>query len=108
MRIAVDLSIFVKDVKSVGSISGFLELEAFPSKGDVVSFLFPLDTQAAPCTVRDCNLLLEVERVTFTPLPSAIGGVSLSLEDLILQSDQDALAVVKYLESGFNLFFDES
>jgi hypothetical protein len=108
MKIAVDLSVFVKDVKSVGRVSGFLELEGIPSQGDTVSFLLPLDMQAPPCTVRDCNLLLEVERVTFTPLPSAIGGVSLSLEDLILQSDQDALMVVKYLESSFNLFFEES
>ncbi len=108
MKIAVDLSVFVKDVKSVGRVSGFLELEGLPSRGDTVSFFLPLDIQVPPCTVRDCNLLLEVERVIFTPLPNAIGGVSLSLEDLVLQSDKDALAVVKYLESGFNLFFEDS
>ncbi len=102
-RVYVDLSLLTPS-SSAGVISGYLDLAHVPSEGDTVAFDKPI------CPVRPLGIVgfpssLVVEHV----LPPVAGTteVLLSLADVILASQADALEVAEYLQQGFGLYFDE-
>jgi hypothetical protein len=106
MKIYIDISIFT-DILAVGNVKGTIEVEAIPRIGDSISFLFPINKNVMPCSIKSFNSQIKVENVIFNPLPNAGGGVLLLLQDLKLDTLEDAIKVSKYLEEGFSLFFDE-
>lgn len=105
MKINIQASIYTTAGAAVGQISGTLELQAVPPIGTAISFLFT-NNDVASIVVPHFSGILRVIDVTF--VPNALrASISLNLEDLVLESVDDARIVMKYLEQGFGLFGDE-
>jgi hypothetical protein len=106
MKIHIDLSLFYGATGAFGNIHGNLELAAAPFIGSSI-VLVPALNETLPVLVPGFNGVVKVTDVRFAPASSLVSEVSLSLEDLVLQSEDDARKVMKYLEEGFGLYGDE-
>src|SRR5258706_7488472 len=106
MKVHVDLSLFYGATGAFGNVHGDLELAAVPFIGSSV-VLAPALNETLPVLVPGFNGIVKVTDVRFAPATSLVREVSLSLDDLALQSVDDARQVMKYLEEGFGLFGDE-
>lgn len=106
MKIYIDISVFLKDERSLGQVFGNVELPCIPSVGTGVSFRFP----APGATPVACDGFLGTLKVTDVQLiANAVeDNVVVSLEDLVLSSEADARAVMEYLRVGFALLADET
>jgi hypothetical protein len=99
MKIYVDASVFAPTI-SVGHVSGNIELAAVPRRGELLSLM---------CSPRGVPFIalpgfggqLRVVEVVHSVQPQ---GVSVSLEDIEVQSIEQARAVMRFLEDGFGLF----
>ena len=105
MKIYIDISIFTAAL-AVGNVKGTIEVEVIPNIGDTICFSSPINKNILPCSVESFDWLIKVESKIFNPLPNIGGGVLLSLQDLTLDTLEEAIKVSKYLEDGFSLFFD--
>jgi len=101
MKVNIDFSIFSKDKGAFGNITGSIELAVVPQSGDTIVFDFPV----GGVTV-DSSLFNGVMKVTDRILSANSGadGVSISLNDIVVGTEEDAATVARYLEKGFNLF----
>lgn len=106
MKVHIDLSLFYGASGAFGNVHGDLELVAVPFIGSSV-VLAPALNETLPVLVTGFNGIVKVTDVRFAPATSLVKGVSLSLEDLVLESAEDARKVMNYLEEGFGLFGDE-
>src|SRR5207237_3969010 len=90
-------------VASLGRISGPLEFLAVPHIGDVVSLIFsPEGSSAAQSGAPQLQLKVK----TVIHMPGPLARVMLMLEDVVLESAEDAKLLAEYLEKGFDLFYD--
>jgi hypothetical protein len=103
MEIHIDISVFCDRTSSYGVVSGILPMQTVPAVGDRVSFLTPINDTGVEAT-RSFSGDLAVKKITF--IPGVPGQVLCDLEDLVLDSEEDACQLVEYLRSGFNLEFD--
>lgn len=106
MKIHVDLSLFCGPTGAFGNAHGELDLPAVPTVGSSIMFLSPRKG-VVPVVVPGFDGSVKVTDVRFAPAPSLTAGVSLSLDDLVLQCEGDARRVMQYLEEGFGLLGDE-
>lgn len=105
MKVHVDVSIYTK-YEAVGNNSGTIDFSYVPSIGDSVSFLNP--TSKSVRAASEFNRLLKVVNRVILPLGSAGDAevICIYLEDLILDSREEALAALDYFEVGFGLLAD--
>lgn len=99
MKVTVDFSIFTKSGAAFANANGTLELDVLPHIGDTISFAFPKETGLAP--VPGFTGMLRV-RDRVLDAGGAL-GVSLALDDLVMQTIGEADAVAEYFEKGFGL-----
>ena len=90
MKVIVDATIVTREAGSFGNVSGSIELSAEPRIGDTISF----NTERAGAEI-----------------PPGFNGLVIELEDIEVQSVEDAQALIAYLEHAFKLFanvYDEN
>jgi hypothetical protein len=102
MKLSIDASVQT-ETKALGTINGQLELPSIPHVGAKISFISTSSGLIPP----DCNLILAIENVVFTPAKNASTCASILLEPIYLKSDQELMTVSKYLLDGFGLHVDE-
>jgi hypothetical protein len=105
MKLTIDISVFVADTLSWGRVWGSAEFPEVPAIGATVSFAIPLK-KAVPLP-DGFTAELRVDSVVFRPNVKDETAVMLFLEDLVLESTEQADAVTKYLEQSFGLFVDK-
>lgn len=106
MKIYIDISIFVRQERSLGQAFGNIELPCIPSVGASISFSSPA-ADTVPFVCDGFSGALEVTNVQLVA-NSGSDNVVVSLEDLVLNSESDGKAVMEYLRTGFALFVDET
>jgi hypothetical protein len=106
MKIHVDVSLFCSQSGAFGNIHGDLELAGVPAVGSSIVFMSP-SNGVLPVRVPGFGGSLKVTDVRFAVGQTMTAGISVSLDDLVLHSEDDARQVMKYLELGFGLFGDE-
>jgi hypothetical protein len=106
MNIYIDISVFLKQKRSMGQVFGNIELPSIPSIGARVSFRSPR-SGVTPVVCDGFAGTLEVKAVQL--IANAVDdNVIVSLEDLVLNTEADAKAVMEYFKTGFALFVDET
>ena len=105
MKIHLDCSI-MSDTEAFGYVHGSIDLSFPPRSGDCLSLAASSKDAILP-DVKHFTGRLKVEKVTFTPMRADGIEVSLTLDDIIVSSREDARKVASYLEQGFSLYFDE-
>lgn len=107
MKVHIDISIFVQDTKAFGQVSGSLDLPDTPYVGTTISLMLPTKKDVLPCSVRGFSGNLRVTNLIFAPQGSTQTAAIAMLEDLVLDSSEDAKGVMVFLENGFGLFGDQ-
>jgi hypothetical protein len=105
MKIYIDLSLFYGSTGAFGRVSGELDLPAVPQVGNTIVCSFP-NNGVLPVVVGGFDGLLTVTDVRFAA-QALNAPISLSLDDVVLQTREDARKVMTYLEEGFGLFGEE-
>lgn len=105
MKLTIDLSVFVADTVSWGRVWGGAEFAVVPPVGSTVSFA--IAGKEGVHVPEGFPAELKVESVVFRPNVEDETGVMLFLEDLVLESAEEANVVTKYLERSFGLFVDK-
>jgi len=105
MKINIDLSLFYGPTGAFGRVSGEFDLPAIPQVGNTIACMFP-NNGVLPMVVSGFDGLLTVTNVRFAP-QALKSSISLSLDDVVLQTREDARRVMTYLEEGFGLFGEE-
>lgn len=107
MKISIDISLFYGSGGSAfGNVHGHLELAAVPPVGSSISLMYPVKP-ALPLDLKGFSGSLKVNEVRFTPMPCITAPVTLSLEDVHFENQDDARSLMNYLISGFGLYGDE-
>ena len=99
MRINVSFSVFSDVSSAYASVSGELDLPCAPSIGDSISFFFPKKEMFPDTTF--CGWLNVLSR-RFDVGSEA--GISIELEQLVVNSPIEAEAICSYLVAEFGLF----
>lgn len=101
MKILIDASILVESLTAYGRLSGPLTLAAVPAPDALISFQFPPREKVPPPSGFVGQL--RVGTVIFRPGNGSDAEVLVMLEDLVVQSVEDARNVANYLTRGFGL-----
>ena len=107
MKVIVDASITTREAGSFGNVSGPIELSAEPRIGDTISFASEKASVEMP---PDFNGLVRVKNRVLTAGGDPHGPL-IELDDLQVETVEDAQALIAYLEQAFKLFanvYDES
>ena len=102
MKIAIDFSVNTVSGDAVGSVDGQMDFDVEPLIGDTIYFSSASDGVAIPNGHRYGGLLKVQERIIRPNHKS--NCVTLSLEDLTVESRDQALAVMQYMEVSYGLF----
>jgi hypothetical protein len=107
MKVIVDATIVTREAGSFGNVSGSIDLSAEPRIGDTISF----STEKAGSEMPPgFNGLVRVRKRVLTAGGDPHGPL-IELEDIEVQSVEDAQALISYLEHAFKLFanvYDEN
>jgi hypothetical protein len=103
MQVQIDASLFTEGGDALGRISGALELEVAPRKGELISFLFSDALRSGP-PVAVAPVQARVADVLH--IPGKGGGILLLLEPLTVGSIGAGTQLAEYLTGGFNLFYE--
>lgn len=103
IKVNIDFSIFTQEPKSIGSVSGSINLVAAPNLGDKIWFTVTANNVPFPARGFDGCLTVERRMLNANPINNEL---LILLSDLVVPTDGDARAVVEYLEEGFGLFVD--
>ena len=103
-RVYVDISIFTPS-NSVGVISGYLNIDIVPAKGESLSFENPI-TPNIQLSTSNFNKSIEVKYVS--PPVAGTKELLISLADITVPTRVEAMKVANYLQQGFGLYFDEN
>jgi hypothetical protein len=106
MKVVVDVSIFTREGGAFGNASGAIDVSFEPHVGDSISFL---PTRAGAEIPPMFTGLLHVEGRTITAGGDS-HGLMLSLEDVTVDTVEDAQAILAFFEDAHGLFanvFDE-
>ena len=102
MKITVDFSVNTVGGDAVGSVDGQMEFGVDPLIGDTIYFSSASNGMVIPSGHSYGGLLKVQERII---RPNQEGNfVALSLEDLTVESREQALAMMQYLELCYGLF----
>ncbi len=102
MKIIIDISVNTASGSAVGSVDGEMEFGIDPLIGDTIYFSSSANGTAIPSGHRYGGLLKVKERII---RPNNEGNsVTLSLEDLTVDSREQALSIMRYLEDCYGLF----
>jgi hypothetical protein len=107
MKVIVDASITTREAGSFGNVSGPIELSAEPRIGDTISFASEKASVEMP---PDFNGLVRVKNRVLTAGGDPHGPL-IELDDIQVETVEDAQALISYLEQAFKLFanvYDES
>jgi hypothetical protein len=107
MKVIVDASIVTREAGAYGNVSGSIDLSAEPRIGDTISFSISKAGNEMP---PGFNGLVRVRKRVLTAGGDPHGPL-IELEDITVESVEDAQALMAYLEQGFKLFanvFDEN
>jgi hypothetical protein len=107
MKVIIDASIFTREAGAFGNVSGSIELSCEPRIGDTISFNIERAGREMPPGFTG---LLRVRNRVLTAGGDPHGPL-LELEDINVESIEDAQALIGYLEQGFKLFanvYDEN
>jgi hypothetical protein len=102
MKVSIDVIVFTSDT-AIGMVSGELDLVAVPQTGNIVCFSSPFEGVAH---VGGFSGHLTVKHVLFRPAKDD-SGVTIMFDDIVADSRETALEIMRYLEQGFGLFADE-
>jgi hypothetical protein len=107
MKVVVDATITTREAGSFGNVSGPIDLSAEPRIGDTISFNSSKTNVEMPPgftgLVRVKNRVLTAGGDPHGPL--------IELDDLAVETVEDAQALIAYLEQAFKLFanvYDEN
>lgn len=102
MKMNVDFSVNTVGGNSIGSVDGEMEFRINPLIGDTIYFSSSSNGTAIPSGHKYGGLLKVQERII---RPNHDGNsVMLSLEDLTVDSREQALSIMQYLEDCYGLF----
>lgn len=104
ISIYIDVSIFSEESGACGNISGELDLPVTPQIGDSVSFTFSSKNKNVVLPAYFDGFLTVAGRVISTNVDKPT--VLISLSDVMVPTVEDALKVMNYFESAFDLFAD--
>lgn len=100
MKVIVDASITTREAGSFGNVSGSIDLSAEPRIGDTISF----NTEKKGVEIPPgFNGLVRVRKRVLTAGGDPHGPL-IELEDIEVESVEDAQALISYLEHAFKLF----
>lgn len=105
MKLTVDISVFVKNAISWGRVWGSAEFAVVPAIGTTVSFA--ISGKEGVHLPVSFSSELKVEAVIFRPNVGDETGVMLFLEDLVVESTDQASVISEYLAQSFNFFVDK-
>jgi hypothetical protein len=91
----VDASVFTK-ADAFGRISGTIDLSVIPQVGDLMAF--------GPHGSASDFVAVDLLRVTNKIIHANGDDVNLSLDDITVETEDDARAVLRFLEDAYNLF----
>jgi hypothetical protein len=107
MKVIVDASITTREAGSFGNISGPIDLSAEPRIGDTISFSTSRTGVEMP---PGFNGLVRVRNRVLTAGGDPHGPL-IELDDISVETVEDAQALIAYLEQAFKLFanvYDEN
>ena len=107
MKVIVDASITTREAGSFGNISGPIDLSAEPRIGDTISFSTSRTGVEMP---PGFNGLVRVRTRVLTAGGDPHGPL-IELDDINVETVEDAQALIAYLEQAFKLFanvYDEN
>ena len=107
MKVIVDASIVTREAGSFGNISGPIDLSAEPRIGDTISFSTSRTGVEMP---PGFNGLVRVKNRVLTAGGDPHGPL-IELDDINVETVEDAQALIAYLEQAFKLFanvYDEN
>lgn len=107
MKVIVDASIVTRAAGSFGNVSGPIELSAEPRIGDTISFSSSKKGTEMP---PGFNGLVRVRNRVLTAGGDPHGPL-IELDDIQVETIEDAQALISYLEHAFALFanvYDEN
>ena len=100
MKIAVDFSIFTEE-GAFGQVSGDLDMVVMPEIGDSISFLFADNGVVLDSNVKFCGILKVTDRIIAMRKG---GSLAIALSDVVVPTKDDAIKLMQYFESAFDLF----
>jgi len=107
MKVIVDATITTREAGSFGNVSGPIDLSAEPRIGDTISF----NTSKASVEMPPgFSGLVRVKNRVLTAGGDPHGPL-IELDDIAVETIEDAQAVISYLEQAFKLFanvYDEN
>lgn len=102
MKVSVDFSIYTREEGAFGNASGEISVPTYPQIGDSISFLFPGKDLTIDPSIGFSGVLKITDRVIAANRDDQ--ALMLTLGDIVLATKSDALKLVEYLESAFDLF----
>jgi hypothetical protein len=100
MKVVVDASIFSQESGAFGNVSGAIDVSVVPSVGDTLSFI-PSKASAEMPPGFSGQVRVESRIIT---AGADSHGLMLALEDITVETDADAQALVAFFEHAHGLF----
>lgn len=102
MRVRIDFSVFTSSGDAIGHIDGEIDCVVEPIIGDTICLMLAPNQTPIPSGHEHGGLLKVTDR---TIRPNERGSLlSLSLSDMVVDTRENALALMDYFESGYKLF----
>lgn len=102
MKVSIDFSIYTQEGGAFGNVSGDIDVSIFPQIGDSISFLFSRRNIAIEPSIGFGGVLKVTDRII--PADRDDQLLMLVLSDVVLSKNDDAIKLVGYFESAFDLF----
>lgn len=102
MKVSVDFSILTLTDGALGSVTGEIETILAPQIGDSISFLFPHTDQVLDPSIGFSGVLKVTDRVIAANRADQL--IMLALNDVTVATKTEALQLMGYLETAFELF----
>ena len=104
MKIFIGFSVNAVNGEAVGSVNGEIDCCVEPLIGDAISFMSTPDGQVAPVRHKH-GWSLKVTQRTIQPGHEK-AALILSLEDMILETREQAVAIMNYMANSYGLNMD--
>jgi hypothetical protein len=102
MKVRIDFSVFTSNHEAIGNVDGELECVVEPMIGDTICLMLAPDNKPIPPGDHGGGLLTVTARMIRPNDPEA--QLSLSLSDFVVDTKEQAIALMDYFESGYKLF----
>lgn len=101
MKVRIDFSVYTAS-EAIGNVEGEIVCVVEPQIDDTISFMFSPGGKGIPHG-HQAGGLLKVEGRIIRPNQMDV-PLSLSLSDMVVDTREHALALMRFFESGYNLF----